>query len=70
MVLIKSGRNGCLQRIEVTLLEEKEWEINIIVPAHTKCQGFTLYGAKMWNQLHAIGVKLLSSKVPLEVFQN
>ena len=51
MVLIKSGRNGCLQRIEVTLLEEKEWEINIIVPAHTKCQGFTLYGAKMWNQL-------------------
>ena len=49
---------------------ERMGEVNIIVPAHTKCQGFTLYGAKMWNQLHAIGVKLLSSKVPLEVFQN
>ena len=30
---------------------ERMGEVNIIVPAHTKCQGFTLYGAKMWNQL-------------------
>ena len=21
------------------------------MPGHTKCQGFTFYGAKMWNQL-------------------
>ena len=26
-------------------------EVKVIMPEHTKCQGFTLYGAKMWNQL-------------------
>ena len=60
MVLIKLGKNGCLQRIEVTLLKEKEWEkltllFQPIQKGFKVCQGFTLYGAKMWNQLHAIG---------------
>ena len=26
-------------------------EVKVIVPEHVKCQGFTLYGAKLWNQL-------------------
>ena len=26
-------------------------EVKVIMPEHTKCQGFTLYGAKIWNQL-------------------
>ena len=26
-------------------------EVKVIVPVHVKCEGFTLYGARMWNQL-------------------
>ena len=33
------------------LRRERREEVKILVPAHVSCQGFTLYGAKMWNQL-------------------
>ena len=26
-------------------------EVKVSVPDHTRCQGFTLYGAQLWNQL-------------------
>ena len=30
---------------------ERRNEVKVHVPNHVKCQGFTWYGAKMWNQL-------------------
>ena len=30
---------------------ERRNEVKVHVPKHVKCQGFTWYGAKMWNQL-------------------